>query len=272
MIFRDGFYHADPHPGNLLVLPGKVVGLIDVGMVGRLEDQTREAFTTALLASINLDVEALTDVVMRLATVPADLDRESFRAEINEFLSDYGTQPLNQFDVSGALNSITDIIRRYHIILPAAFALLLRFLVVLEGSARQLDPTFSLAEMMRPYYLRILRDKFSPRRIFRRVQRAVVAWDRLLSMLPGDLADILARVRRGELKVKLELRWLDPLVRIMAQCILSSALFLGSSHMLSDKAAPTLYDISVPGAMGMAFSVGLMLRMFWVSRRRRDEL
>jgi ubiquinone biosynthesis protein len=186
MIFRDGFYHADPHPGNLLVLPGKVLGLIDVGMVGRLEDRTREAFTTALLAAINLDVEGLTDVVMRLATVPAELDRESFRAEVNEFLSDYGTQPLNQFDVTGALNGITDIIRRYHIILPAAFALLLRFLVVLEGSARKLDPTFSLAEMIRPYYLRILRDKFSPRRIFRRVQRGIVAWDRLLGMLPGD--------------------------------------------------------------------------------------
>ena len=271
MIFRDGFYHADPHPGNLLVLPGKVLGLIDVGMVGRLEDQTREAFTTALLASINMDVEGLTDVVMRLATVPADLDRESFQAEINEFLSDYATQPLNQFDVSGALNGITDIIRRYHIILPASFALLLRFLVVLEGSARKLDPTFSLAEMIRPYYLRILRDKFSPRRIFRRVQRAVVAWDRLLAMLPGDLADILERVRRGEFKVKLEHKWLDPLVRIMAQCILTSALFLGSSHMMSSKAAPTLFDVSVLGAMGMAVSLGLLLRMFWASRRRRDE-
>jgi ubiquinone biosynthesis protein len=98
-----------------------------------------------------------------------------------------------------------------------------------------------------------------------------VAWDRLLAMLPGDLADILERVRRGEFKVKLEHRWLDPLVRLMAQCVLSSALFLGSSHMLSNKAAPTLFDISVPGVMGMAVSVGLLLRMFWVSRRRRDE-
>ncbi len=271
MIFRDGFYHADPHPGNLLVMPGKVLGLIDCGMVGRLEDQTRDAFTTALMAAINADVEGIMDVVVRLATVPADLDRDAFRAELNEFLTDYGNQPLNQFDVSGALNGVTDIIRRFHILLPPAFALLLRFLVVLEGTARQLDPTFSLAEMIRPYYLQILREKFSPRRIFRRVARAVVAWDRLFTMLPGDLADILERMRRGELKVVLEHRRLESSVRLLVQGILTAAIFLGSSQMLSSRVPPTLFDVSLTGLMGMGVSVGLLLRLFWVSRRRRDE-
>jgi ubiquinone biosynthesis protein len=271
MIFRDGFYHADPHPGNLLVLPGKVLGLIDCGMVGRLEDQTRDAFTTALMAAINRDVDGIMDVVIRLATVPADLDREAFRAELNEFLSDYGTQPLNQFDVSGALNGITEIIRRFHIILPPAFALLLRFLVVLEGTARQLDPSFSLAEMIQPYYLQILREKFSPRRILRRVQRAVVAWDRLFMMLPGDLADIMERLRRGEMKVHLEHRRLESSVRLLVQGILTAAIFLGSSQMLSSRVPPTLFDVSLTGAMGMSVSVALFLRLFWVSRRRRDE-
>ena len=270
MIFRDGFYHADPHPGNLLVMPGKVLGLIDCGMVGRLEDQTRDAFTTALMAAINADVDSIMDVVIRLATVPADLDRDAFRAELNEFLCDYTTQPLNQFDVSGALNGVTEIIRRFHIILPPAFALLLRFLVVLEGTARQLDPTFSLAEMIRPYYLQILREKFSPRRILRRVHRAVVAWDRLFMMLPGDLADILERLRRGELKVHLEVRRLESSVRLLVQGILTAAIFLGSSQMLSSRVPPTLFDVSLTGAMGMAVSIGLLLRLFWMSRHRRD--
>jgi ubiquinone biosynthesis protein len=271
MIFRDGFYHADPHPGNLLVLPGKVLGLIDCGMVGRLEDQTRDAFTTALMAAINRDVDAVMDVVIRLATVPADLDRDAFRAELNEFLSDYSTQPINQFDVSGALNGITEIIRRFHILLPPAFALLLRFLVVLEGTAQKLDPAFSLAEMIRPYYLQILREKFSPRRIFRRVHRAVVAWDRLFTMLPGDLTDILERLRRGEMKVHLEHRRLESSVRLLVQGILTAAIFLGSSQMLSSRVPPTLFDVSLTGLMGMGVSVGLLLRLFWVSRRRRDE-
>jgi ubiquinone biosynthesis protein len=270
MIFRDGFYHADPHPGNLLVMPGKVLGLIDCGMVGRLEDQTRDAFTTALMAAINADVDSIMDVVIRLATVPADLDRDAFRAELNEFLCDYTTQPLNQFDVSGALNGVTEIIRRFHIILPPAFALLLRFLVVLEGTARQLDPTFSLAEMIRPYYAQILREKFSPRRIIRRVQRAVVAWDRLFMMLPGDLADILERLRRGELKVHLEVRRLELSVRLLVRGILTAAIFLGSAWMLSSRVPPTLFDVSLTGAMGMAVSIGLLLRLFWMSRHRRD--
>jgi ubiquinone biosynthesis protein len=271
MIFRHGFYHADPHPGNLLVLPGDVIGLLDCGMVGRLEEHTRDAFANALLAALNQDIDRLTDTVIRLASVPPDLDRDAFRAEVHEFLADYGTQSLNQFDLSGALDGLADIIRRYHIVLPPALSMLLRVLVVLEGTSRQLDRSFSLVEMIRPYYAQLVQEKLSPRRLLRRLQRAVVEWDHLLTMLPGDLADILDRVRRGRLEVRLEHRRLQSAVRQLVDGILTAALFLGSTQLLSSRVPPTLLDLSVPGALGCALSLFLGWRLFRATKWGRDE-
>src|SRR5207237_8686320 len=89
MIFRDGFYHADPHPGNLMMLPGGVVGVLDCGMVGRLDDTMREEVESLLLSIINKDAVELTDAVMRLGSVPPDLDRDGLRTEISNFVSEH---------------------------------------------------------------------------------------------------------------------------------------------------------------------------------------
>ena len=266
MIFRDGFYHADPHPGNLLVLPNTVIGVLDCGMVGRLDDHTRDAFTTMLLAAISKDSSRFTDMVTRLARVPADLDRDAFEAEIHDFLADYGTQSLNHFDVSGALNGITDIIRRYHLLLPANLAPLLKAMIVLEGTSRQLDRSFSLAEMIRPYFTRVVQEKLSPHRIFRHWRRMFLEWDHLMRTLPGDVGDILDRTKRGQFKFHLEHRRLETSVALLVDGLLSASLFLGSTLMLCHRvlAEPWL-DISIPGALGLPCS------LFLVSHTAGDE-
>jgi ubiquinone biosynthesis protein len=272
MIFRDGFYHADPHPGNLLVLPDTVLGVLDCGMVGRIDEHTRDAFTTMLLAALGRDSGRFTDVVTRLATVPPDLDRDAFEAEVHDFLADYGTRSLNQFDLSGALNGITDIIRRYHLLLPANLSLLLKTLIVLEGTSRQLDRSFSLAEMMRPYYRQAVRAKLSPKRIFRHLQRMFLEWDHLMRMLPADVGDILDRVKRGQFKFHLEHRRLEASIGLLVEGILTASLFLGASLMLSHRVPPAPYfDISIPGAIGLFTSLFLVWRVFRATRKSRKD-
>jgi ubiquinone biosynthesis protein len=272
MIFRDGFYHADPHPGNLLVLAHSVIGILDCGMVGRLDDNTRDAFSTMLLSAIARDSSQLTDVVTRLAKVPADLDRDAFEAEVHDFLADYSSQSLNQFDVSGALKGLADLIRRYHLLLPANLALLLKTLIVLEGTSRQLDRSFSLAEMIRPYYRRAVQEKLSPRRIYRQMRRLFLEWDHLLRTLPGDLSDILHRTKRGKFKFFLEHRRLETSVALLVEGMLAASLFLGSTLLLCHRvlAEPWL-DISIPGALSLPISLFLIWRVLWATRKSRFE-
>jgi len=210
--------------------------------------------------------------VTRLAAVPPDLDRDAFESEVHDFLSEYGTQSLNHFDVSTALVGITDIIRRYHLILPPNLSLLLKTLIVLEGTSRQLDRSFSLAEMIQPYYRQAVREKLSPRRIFRHLQRMFVEWEHLMRMLPADVGDILERVKRGQFKLHLEHRRLEAAVAMLVEGMLAASLFLGSSLMLSHRVPPApFWEISLPGAIGFFFSLFLVWRVFRATKRSRKE-
>jgi ubiquinone biosynthesis protein len=267
MIFRDGFYHADPHPGNLLILSGDAIGVLDCGMVGRLDDDLREQIEDMLLAAVDQDSQRLTEIVVRLGQVPVDLDRERLQSEIDEFLADYGDQSIGDFDVSGALNGIIAIIRQHGIILPARASLLLKVLVMLEGTSRQLSPDFSLVELLKPYREKAIQRRLSPQRMWRKLQTAYRDWNHLAEILPGDVADILHRVKRGSFDVHLEHRRLETSINRLVMGIISAALFVGSATLWSSKVPPVLWGYSVPGAVGCGFSAVLAWRLLRAIQR-----
>ena len=163
MIFDHGFYHADPHPGNLLVMDDCRIGLLDCGMVGRIDERLHESVGEMLVALSNLDAEHMTAMILRLGKTPADLDRAALSLDVADFLSYYASQSLDKFDLSGALNEMMEQIRRYHIMLPARIIMLLKALVTLEGTARLVSPKFSLVEMIQPYRRKLFWRRFSPR-------------------------------------------------------------------------------------------------------------
>ncbi|MEK6247723.1 MAG: AarF/ABC1/UbiB kinase family protein, partial [Planctomycetales bacterium] len=140
MIFRFGFYHADPHPGNIVLLEGNVIGLLDFGMVGRIDEALREDIENMMYSIINQDDTMLTAVIMRIGDVPLDLDESLLRLDLADFVSHYGNQPLAELSLTGALTEMTEIIRRYQIMLPAQFGMLLKTLVMLEGTSRSIHP------------------------------------------------------------------------------------------------------------------------------------
>ena len=270
MIFVDGLYHADPHPGNVLVLGNAVIGLLDFGMVGQIDEALREDFEEALFAIITSDAPALASVITRLGAVPPDLDRAALSVEVSDFVAHYTSQRLDEFNLSGALNEMTEIIRRYQIMLPARIAMLLKVLVMLEGTGRRLHPDFNLVEVIKPYQSRLAWARRSPARLMRKYRRIYTEFEHLLRILPGGLIEIVEQIQSGKFDIHLDHRGLEPSVNRLVLGMLSSALFLGSALLLSRDVGPVLGGAwcpgfldgtSLPGLLGvsLAFMLGLRL-------------
>jgi ubiquinone biosynthesis protein len=270
MIFRDAFYHADPHPGNLMLLPGGVVGVLDCGMTGRLDEALAEAVEDMLMAVVNQSATDLTDIVLRLSSAPPGTARDELQADLADFVGDYTQQPIQDLDVSSALTRLVEILRLYHIALPPPLALLLRTLVELQGTAQRLSPEFGLAEVLEPYYASMVQRRASPRRIFVRVQRAFHDWQRLVESLPRDLNEVLQRVRGGTFSVHLEHRHLAPVVNRLVLGIMTAALFVGSTLLWSMKAPPLVHDVSVFGAAGYLVAAYFGWRLLRAIKRGGD--
>jgi ubiquinone biosynthesis protein len=267
MIFRDGFYHADPHPGNILVLRDGVIGMLDCGMVGRLDDRMREDIEEMLLAIATGDASQLTLILNRLGSVPAEVDQAALGVDLNEFVSFYSTESLTNLDLGKALSELTEIVRRHQILLPNGVALLLKVLIMLEGTSRLLNPQFSLIELVQPYQKKLLWRRLSPAKYLQKIHRLYREWEHLGEILPGRVVEILQQVQSGKFDVHLDHRRLEPSVNRLVFGMLTSALFLGSSLLCHSRLPPTAYGVSVPGALGCVLSLFLGLRLLWAIRK-----
>lgn len=267
MIFMHGTYHADPHPGNIVLLPGNVIGLLDFGMVGRIDEPLLEEIEEMLLAVMQRDALQLTAIITRVGAVPPELDQAGLSIDVADFVAHYGSLSLDEFDLGGALNELTEMIRRYYIMLPARVALLLKVLVMLEGTARLLAPRFSLLEVMQPYQKRMLWRRMSPARQARKLRRMISEFQHLLALLPRGLADILQQIQSGKFDVHLDHRGLEPSVNRLVFGMITSALFLGSTLLLAHEIGPLIpwppafSRLSVLGTLGCLVSLALGLRL-----------
>lgn len=269
MLFRDSFYHADPHPGNLMVLPDEVVGVLDCGMVQALDDTLREGIEDTLLAAVRCDARTFTDAVWDLCTSPPTRGRQQLYSDLAELVDDYAAQTVGGLDVGAVTNSLTEIIHRNHLFLPPGASLMLRMLAEVEGTAKLLNPSFTLFELIQPFAEEAARRRFAPKRLWLQMQRGVRQWERLVRTLPSDLNDMVQSMRAGTLSVHLEHRRLDPVVNRLVLGILTSSLLLGSSLLWSMHAEPLVRGISLFGAIGYALAFVMGVGLF--RRIKRSE-
>ncbi|OWK35910.1 ABC1 kinase family protein [Fimbriiglobus ruber] len=268
MIFRDGFFHADPHPGNVLILPGGVIGLLDGGMVGRVDERLRGQIEAGMVAVMTNDAAAVTDLVIQVGEVPPQFDSAGLQTEIAEQMAFYWGMPLERFNLGTALDEMTEAIRRYHILLPPPVAMLLKVLVMLEGTARLLNPTFNLIEVLEPYRRQFVRRRLSPRRLTRRFLTTARDWDEVMQGMPRMIRDLMQFARRQHFAVQLQHQHLEPSVNRLVFGMMTSALFLGSALLWAFKAPPTVHipglvdDVSVFGVIGCFLSGMLGYRLF----------
>lgn len=261
MVFLHGVYHADPHPGNFVILEDDVIGLLDFGMVARLDEQLREDIEEILLAVAASDASHLTSIIHRVGKVPHDLDIAALSLDVAEFVAHYSSEPIADFDLAAALTDIVSMIRRYRITLPARLAMLIKMLIVLEGSARQLQPHFNLVEVIAPYQRKLLLRRLSPKRRALKLMRLYSELESLFEVLPRNVIDMMEQLQSGRFDVHLDHRGLEPSVNRLVFGLVTSALFLGSAILLAFETPPMFRGFSILGIAGVVISLTLGLRL-----------
>ncbi|HQY92061.1 AarF/ABC1/UbiB kinase family protein [Caldilinea sp.] len=264
MIFRDGFYHADPHPGNLFVLPRQKFGLLDCGKVGRVDEQTRDDFIGIVASFLTGDVESLTDQLIELCEVPIDLNRAAYRADVAEFIGEFRESMDGNLDLGAAFEAMFGIIRRHHLVVPPRINLLLLVIVQIEGTARQLDPAFDLTATLQSYGADLLKRRFSPQQLQKEVVRSFRDWSRLLKALPRETVNLLERTQRGELQIHVQQHGLQASLSRLTYGILVSALLLGSSLLWALAAPPALWGVSIFGVLGAVLGLALAAHLLYL--------
>lgn len=268
MIFRDGVYHADPHPGNIFVLPGQKLGLLDCGKIGRVDEQTRDDFIGIVASFLTGDVEALTDQLIELCEVPIDLNRSAYKTDVAEFIGEFRKAMGANLDLGAAFEAMFGIIRKHHLVVPPRVNMLLLVIVQIEGTARQLDPAFDLTATLQNYGADLLKRRFSPQQLQKEVVRSFRDWSRLLKALPRETVNLLERTQRGELQIHVQQHGMQGPVHRLTYGIVVAALLLGSSLLWAMAAPPAIWGVSVFGALGALLGLALaahLLYLIWRS-------
>lgn len=270
MIFEDGMFHADPHPGNLLLLPDGRLGVLDFGKCGRLREDVREAFVDFLAAVFGDDLDEVTRCLLIVAPGPPTLDTDLLSREIavwKERFFPSNPSARENADLGAAVSALLDLTNRYRLQLPNDIALMLTVVVELQGILEETGTPLRLSQLLLPYAAQLRTERMSPRRLWRSATRRAHRWEYLLDVLPGDLARIVEAGSRSELKVPLAVEGLDRPINRLAYALVTAATIQGTTSLLARGVAPTYRSTSVPGLIGTGVSAYLAVHVLRGIRR-----
>lgn len=279
MIVEDGFFHADPHPGNVYYLPGNRIAFIDFGMVGRLTEERRDQMIQLLYGFVQHEPERIIDVVCNWSSEGLT-DEEGLAREIQTFVDKYHGVPLKQLSLGAMLSDLMTILRKYRITLPSDLALLVKAFITLEGMGRELNPDFEMAAEAMPILTQSVRARYAPAALIKRGWRSIGEMLAMISGLPHDLSKLLRTARRGRLEIHIDVthlkhvgNQLDGAANRMVVGIVVASLIIGSSIVMTVPGGPTLLGLPTFGLLGFlgAGSGGVWLLLSILKSNRADR-
>jgi ubiquinone biosynthesis protein len=198
-IFKHGFFHADPHSGNFFVETDGTIGLIDFGLVGRLDRAMREALLRLMLATANKDANRLVDELLALGVSRRHLNRNLLKRDLDHLIYHYADGALGDVSGSQIFSQLTAVARKNNLQLPAELTLLAKVIIMDEGLGTSLDPNFRLMDFAKPYFKEFWREQVSPRAIGRRLKETTRDMAEITQEFPGHFKRLLLRLERGEI-------------------------------------------------------------------------
>src|SRR5262245_10428334 len=270
MILVDGFFHADPHPGNVFYLADHRMVIIDFGMVGRLSPERRRQVIDLLAGLTRMAEGPMLDVLLDWAG-DAYVDEVKLASDVNELVFDYEGIPLKDIRVGAVIRQFADIVRSHSIVLPSDLSLMFKALITLEGLGRQYDPEFHIVDHLGPLVRRTLAERYQPAELARRTRGVVGEFFDLVSSVPRDFARLLREARRGKTRVDLDLKRLDSVGQRLDRTldrvtvgIMTASLVIGSAIVLSVREGPVVFGIPVLPAIGLIGYVLAVFNSLWI--------
>lgn len=267
MVLRDGFFHADPHPGNLFISPGGHVIFIDLGMVGELTTAMRNNVVDYVIGVVGNDPDKVVQAILQMGVIRGRSNRAALRREVERLQQKYGEIPLKQVEFGPALREILAMARRYNISFPSGYTVLLKAMSTLEAVARQVDPQATMVGLAAPYAELVLQGRLQPERLLERLGRDLVDAGRHTMRIPRQVSRVLTLLEEGELKIAVDHSGLEPtLLRLslianrLAIAILLASLIIGTALVAARGEASFLqhYPIADAGFL-LIGAVGLWL-------------
>ncbi len=257
-IFVDGFFHADAHPGNILVSKTGEIALLDCGQVGRLDHENRAAAVRILLAFERQDTRMLADEVLNMGITQAEVDSRAFTADMGKILRQYYDLPARSVNMGQILARVLDVSARHKIRLPVVFAVLGKVLGSIDGICRQLDPDFNFTEIAREYAKKAVKSELRPDSAAAELFRAAVALKTLALALPDQLERILRKAAEGSFRIEFKHLGLEDIAggfrasaNRIAVAVITGSIIIGSSLVvLAGKGPTSLFSLPLLGILG----------------------
>ena len=266
-VLEDGFFHADPHAGNYMVLPGEVIGAVDFGQVGYVSDKDRLNLIRLYIVCVEMDADAIVDQLIRIGAVAGDIDRNGLVYDVNRLLNKYYGASLKDIRAQEIIDEFTALTFRHHIRLPATWWLLAKTIVMLEGLGLRLDPDFDVFAVAEPYVKRLMKQLVLPESGFgRSLLMESINWRDLMHRLPRLGQRMIERIERNEpfaMEIKDTNRMLsrlDQLATRLSLSVLVAAFIIGM---------PMLIPLTAPGSLPrwliMMALIPVIVAGFWLA-------
>jgi ubiquinone biosynthesis protein len=270
MILIDGFFQADPHPGNVFLLPGNRIVMIDFGMVGRLSPVRRNQVIDLFAGIAQMDEEAMLDTLLDWAG-DAYVDEAKLAADVNAMVFDYEGMPLKSIRIGTLLRQFAAIIREHSIVMPPDLALMFKAMITMEGLGRQYDPDIHVIEHLAPMLRRAIAERYRPTGLMRRGRNTLGQLVNLMSGVPRDLGRLLRDARRGRMRVELDLKRLDTfgkqIDRSLSRAtmgIMTASIVIGSSIVMTVQGGPQIFGMPVLTILGLLGYTVAFFNSLWV--------
>ncbi|WP_394496621.1 ABC1 kinase family protein [Shewanella sp. ENK2] len=271
MIFDLGFFHADPHPGNIWVLESGQLGILDWGMTAKLTQAVQLRFQHLLVALADKDPAELTYHIIKLCQAQPKLDKVLLEKDVSDFVQDFLEVDINEVPLVAVLNEFIRIIHHHKLVIPTEVSMLLRVLIMLEGASKQLDSSISVGDAIRPYAIKMKLAQLSPQYMFKQTMASSNRWQRVINTLPEQIELLTQQINNGRFDINLNHLSLDTIINRLVYGVLSGAIFLGGCMVLSSGVPPLYEGVSIIG-LGITAAGSLLVGRLLLAISRSGNL